>query len=108
FHRTYVRGDTDFSQTKHLDRWDASGDVRFLFGIDANDTLKALADELPAELWFIRKERARVEKSGHADSTWSCVNSLPTGSSACPSVFCTTPLASGAIGTSVPTIRMAK
>src|SRR5262249_13931859 len=62
FHRTYVRGDTDFSQTKHLDRWDASGDVRFLFGIDANDTLKALADELPAELYSVpaRPPRYRI------------------------------------------------
>jgi Transposase DDE domain group 1 len=51
FQRIRVRGDTDFSQTKHLDRWDAAGDVRFLFGIDANDTLKALADALPDEAY---------------------------------------------------------
>ena len=38
FRRIYLRGDTDFSQTAHLDRWDAAGDVRFLFGIDANPT----------------------------------------------------------------------
>jgi Transposase DDE domain group 1 len=48
FERIYFRGDTDFSQTEHLDRWDDLGDVRFLFGIDAHPTLKALADGLPA------------------------------------------------------------
>ena len=32
FRRILLRGDTDFSQTEHLDRWDAAGDVRFLFG----------------------------------------------------------------------------
>src|SRR6478609_6796147 len=34
FRRICLRGDTDFSQTEHLDRWDDAGDVRFLFGID--------------------------------------------------------------------------
>jgi hypothetical protein len=33
FRRTYLRGDTDFSQARHLDRWDEAGDVRFLFGM---------------------------------------------------------------------------
>ena len=30
-----LRGDTDFTQTAHLDRRDDAGDIRFLFGIDA-------------------------------------------------------------------------
>ena len=34
FRRVLLRGDTDFSQTEHLDGWDAAG-VRFVFGIDA-------------------------------------------------------------------------
>ena len=51
FQRIYLRGDTDFSQTEHLDRWDAQGDVRFLFGIDAHPTLVALAAGLPAEAY---------------------------------------------------------
>ncbi len=34
FRRITFRGDMDFSQTAHLDRWDAAG-VRFLFGYDA-------------------------------------------------------------------------
>jgi len=33
FRRITLRGDTKFSQTKHLDRWDALGNVHFLFGI---------------------------------------------------------------------------
>ena len=34
FRRITLRGDTDFSQTKHLDRWDQPGDICFIFGID--------------------------------------------------------------------------
>jgi Transposase DDE domain group 1 len=49
FLRISLRGDTDFSQTEHLDRWAAAGDVRFLFGIDAHPTLVALAEGLPAQ-----------------------------------------------------------
>jgi DDE family transposase len=42
-----LRGDTDFTQTAHLDRWDRAGDVRFVFGIDAMPNLVALAQRLP-------------------------------------------------------------
>ena len=31
-----LRGDTDFSQTPHLDRWHEQGDVRFVFGFDVH------------------------------------------------------------------------
>ena len=48
FQRILLRGDTDFTQTQHLDRWDEAGDIGFVFGIDARDNLKALADELPS------------------------------------------------------------
>ena len=48
FRKILLRGDTDFSQTEHLDRWDAAGDIRFIFGYDAHSALKALADDLPA------------------------------------------------------------
>jgi hypothetical protein len=50
FRRVYLRGDTDFTQTKQLDAWDAEG-VVFLFGIDAMPNLKALAEDLPASDW---------------------------------------------------------
>jgi hypothetical protein len=45
FRRITYRGDTDFSQTKHLDRWDRES-IRFLFGIDAMANLKDLAEHL--------------------------------------------------------------
>src|SRR5205823_2129220 len=46
FRKITYRGDTDFTQTKRLDRWDQDG-VRFLFGIDAMANLKGLAERLP-------------------------------------------------------------
>ena len=50
FRRITFRGDTDFSQTEHLDRWDADA-VRFLFGYDARANLVAAADALPNTAW---------------------------------------------------------
>jgi Transposase DDE domain group 1 len=47
FRSFLLRGDTDFTQTAHLDRWDDAGDIRFLFGIDARHNLVALAEQLP-------------------------------------------------------------
>ena len=46
FRSILLRGDTDFSQTAHLDRWDDQPDVRFLFGIDASMMLKLKAESL--------------------------------------------------------------
>jgi len=40
-----LRGDTDFTMTAHLDRWDAAG-VRFVFGYDANPGVVGRADDL--------------------------------------------------------------
>jgi hypothetical protein len=51
FRRITLRGDTDFSQTEHLDRWDDAGDIRFIFGLDAHPTLKALAEDLPEDAY---------------------------------------------------------
>jgi Transposase DDE domain group 1 len=51
FRKILMRGDTKFTQTKHLDRWNEAGDVRFIFGFEAHDCLKARADELPAEAY---------------------------------------------------------
>jgi len=50
FRKVLLRGDTDFSQTEHLDRWDADG-LQFLFGYDALPNLRAIAEELPATAW---------------------------------------------------------
>jgi Transposase DDE domain group 1 len=59
FRSFLFRGDTDFTQTKHLDRWDSAGDIRFIFGIDARSNLIALAQELPesAYSYLERPER---------------------------------------------------
>ena len=51
FRQVLVRGDTDFTQTQHLDRWDDDPCVQFIFGIDAMPNLHVLADDLPAAAW---------------------------------------------------------
>ena len=58
FRRITFRGDTDFSQTAHLDRWDADG-VRFIFGSDARANLIREADALPTGAWTPLERRAR-------------------------------------------------
>ena len=50
FRKILVRGDTDFTQTTHLDRWDADL-VEFIFGVDAMPNLQVLADDLPEHSW---------------------------------------------------------
>ena len=51
FQRITLRGDTDFSQTEHLDRWDDAGNIKFIFGLDAYPNLKARAEDLPADAY---------------------------------------------------------
>ena len=50
FRSILLRGDTDFSQTEHLDRWDTAG-VHFLFGLDAMRNLVERAESLPKAAW---------------------------------------------------------
>jgi hypothetical protein len=50
FQRILLRGDTDFTQTGDLDRWD-SGGVEFVFGIDAMANLVGKANELAPSAW---------------------------------------------------------
>jgi hypothetical protein len=61
FRTILLRGDTKFSQTKHLDRWDEAGDIRFVFGYEAYDSLKARADELPAGSYRLLKRPPRYQ-----------------------------------------------
>ena len=61
FRKVLLRGDTDFSQTAHLDGWDAIEKVRFLFGYDATPNLKKIADELPESAWRKLQRPARYE-----------------------------------------------
>jgi hypothetical protein len=51
FRSMLLRGDTDFSQLKHLDRWHEQGDVRFIFGLDVSHQQHIAADDLPPEAW---------------------------------------------------------
>jgi hypothetical protein len=65
FRRVLLRGDTDFSQTAHLDRWDDDDRLRFIFGYDAMPNLKAFAEDLPAEAWRkLERPAAPEPKSG--------------------------------------------
>jgi len=59
FQTLVLRGDTDFSQTAHLDHWDAQKDVRFCFGINAMDNLIAKAEALPKTAWKKLQRPAR-------------------------------------------------
>jgi len=61
FRRITLRGDTDFTQTAHLDRWDDAGDVRFVFGIDAMPNLYELVENLPDCAWSLLKRRAKYD-----------------------------------------------
>jgi hypothetical protein len=51
FKSILLRGDTDFSQTAHLDRWDARGNVTFIFGNDSHLTLRLYAELLGKQAW---------------------------------------------------------
>ena len=48
FQKIVLRGDTDFSQTEHLDWWDEGRDVRFIFGYDATSNLVRIASSCAA------------------------------------------------------------
>jgi hypothetical protein len=62
FRKIKMRGDTDFSQTRHLDRWDESG-VKFIFGYDAVLPLRNIAESLPASAWrrLVRPRKYEVK-----------------------------------------------
>jgi hypothetical protein len=59
FARVWVRGDTDFSLTRHFDRWDER--VKFVFGYDAMGNLVQQADKLPEKEWQPLSRPARYE-----------------------------------------------
>jgi len=50
FRDILLRGDTDFSQTRYLDRWD-DAEVTFLFGIQRSNALQEIAANLPKNAW---------------------------------------------------------
>lgn len=51
FRLVLLRGDTDFSQTQHLDRWSDDARVRFIFGYDSCPNLVEIAEHLPEKAW---------------------------------------------------------
>ena len=61
FRRIKLRGDTDFTQTAQLDRWDDQDDVGFVFGIDAMPNLYELAENLPIQAWKRLRRQAKYE-----------------------------------------------
>jgi Transposase DDE domain group 1 len=64
FRKVRLRGDTDCSQTEHLDRWDDDGRVRFIFGYDATPNLQARAEQLPEKAWKTLARRRRAPAQG--------------------------------------------
>jgi hypothetical protein len=55
-----IRGDTDFTHTEHLDRWDEQG-RKFILGFDANVKLVNLAEALPTSAWRALKRLPQYE-----------------------------------------------
>ena len=51
FRQVLLRGDTDFSQTQHLDRWDDDPRIRFIFGYNAMANVVDMAEQLPEKAW---------------------------------------------------------
>jgi hypothetical protein len=61
FRRVLLRGDTDFSQTTHLDRWTDDPRVQFIFGMDCTANLTIEADDLPETAWKRLKRPPRYQ-----------------------------------------------
>jgi hypothetical protein len=59
FRRVLLRGDTDFSQTRHLDHWHADGRIRFIFGYACYAGIEDRAEKLPASAWKKLQRPAR-------------------------------------------------
>ena len=58
FRKIRLRGDTDFTQSEHLDRWDEDR-VQFVFGINATQTLYEIAGNLPPNAWKTLTRQAK-------------------------------------------------
>ena len=63
-----LRGDTDFTLTGELDRWDGQG-VKFIFGMDAHPKVVNLAEALPEEAWKPLKRLPRYEIVSRPDAS---------------------------------------
>ena len=63
FRTILLRGDTDFAQTEHLDRWNEEG-VSFTFGVDAMPNLVERALQRPQKDWKTLKRRDKRPRIG--------------------------------------------
>lgn len=62
FREILMRGDTDFSQSRHLDRWHEDN-VQFVFGFDAIPKLVGLAENLEESAWKqLHRQERKTEK----------------------------------------------
>jgi hypothetical protein len=57
FEKIWLRGETDFSMTRHLDGWE--GRIGFVLGYDACPSLKERAGRLEESAWSVRHRPAR-------------------------------------------------
>ena len=64
FDQILLRGDTDFSQTRHLDGWDDQG-VGFIFGINAMKNMVDRAGQLEPDCWGRLERPAKYEVATH-------------------------------------------
>jgi hypothetical protein len=55
-----IRGDTDFTHTAHLDRWEEAGRY-FILGMDAHPKVVQLAEALPPSAWQRLKRLPKYE-----------------------------------------------
>lgn len=60
FRKIKFRGDTDFTQTRHLDRWDEEG-ITFVFGIAEMANLREIAENLPQNAYRVLKRRPKYD-----------------------------------------------
>lgn len=61
FREVLLRGDTDFTQTTHLDRWHATGYVKFVFGMDVTQRRLAIIESLRPSAWTRLERPARYQ-----------------------------------------------
>ena len=60
FESVWLRGDTDFSLTEHLDKW--AKRCRFVLGVDAHPNLVAIAESLPEVRWMELPHKSSFEE----------------------------------------------
>jgi hypothetical protein len=68
FRKILVRGDTDSTQTRHLDRWHELANVQFILGLDVTAPRHFDADDLPESAWkpLARPPRYQVKTEPRA------------------------------------------